>query len=102
MAENKKSRFILSAGFDFLARNLKFLLFLSVLAIYYINNVHQTTSTIRSINATKSDITNTKNTYLSLKCDLIKASKQSIISKELNSKGYVSGNNLPQKVLVRD
>lgn len=68
-------------NYQWVVKNLPFLLFLSLLALLYIANGHYAVKNIRAINRTSTEVKELRWHYLDVKSDLMYRSKLSEVSK---------------------
>ncbi|HBH05862.1 MAG TPA: hypothetical protein DDX92_04580 [Flavobacteriales bacterium] len=74
-------------GSDWLISNLPFLAFLLLLGLVYIGLGYAAEDTVRDINANKNELKERRSEYITIKSDLMYATKQSELIKILNKKG---------------
>lgn len=74
-------------GSDWLIGNLPFLAFLLFLGLVYIGLGYAAEDTVREINVNKNELKERRSEYITIKSDLMYATKQSELIKILNSKG---------------
>jgi hypothetical protein len=77
----------LRINYQVIVRNLPFILYLSLLALFYIANGHFADKNIREINTTSHEIQDLRWEYLNVKSDLMFRSKMSEVSRSVAPMG---------------
>ncbi len=72
---------------QWIIKHVPFLLFLSVLAVLYIANGHNTDNTIRNIGKAQQELKNSEYIYKTLKSEIMYRSKESELSKVVEKLG---------------
>lgn len=87
MKENKNENKWLFVNQVWLVKNVPFFLYLAVLAILYIYNVHHAERTIKDINKTTSDLKNQQYEFKMVKSEWMFMTKQSEVVKAVEASG---------------
>jgi len=93
-------------GGDYLSRewvvgNLPFLLFLTILAIFYIGNTYYAEKTFSDIEHTKAELKELRYRFITTKSDLMFQSRQSEISRRAQTYGLKETSLPPYKILYQ-
>jgi len=78
-----------------------YVLFLTVLGLFYIGNTHYAEKTVRRIDRLKVEVEDLRADYTTLKSDYMFASKQSEVAKSVKKAGIVESVSPPNKIIVR-
>jgi hypothetical protein len=78
--------------------NLPFLVFLAILAMFYIGNTYYSEKTFKAIEKTKNELKELRFQYITVKSDLLFYSKQTEIAKRLGSGGLKGTVKPPYKI----
>ena len=99
-----EKKFKLDLGFEqgLPVRYLPYILFLTVIGIFYIGNSHYGEKSIRKIDVLQTEVENLRADYTSLKADYMFASKQSEVAKKVESLGLFESSTPPNKIIVKD
>jgi len=84
------------------ARNLPYILFLTILAILYIGNTHLAEKNIREINNLEKELQELRWEYMTTKSDLMYQSKQSEVAKMVATQGLQELIAPPYKITVNE
>ena len=79
---------------------IPYILFVTVLSIFYIGNNHYTEKTIRKINVIEAEVEELRADYTSLKAEYMFDSKQSEVAKKVKPLGLEESLYPPVKILV--
>jgi hypothetical protein len=82
-------------------KQLPFVLFLAVIALFYIGNTYYAEKTVREINALGNDIKELRSEYITSKSDLMFISKQSEVARAAEKLG-LKESVVPPKKLTAD
>jgi hypothetical protein len=82
-------------NYQWIAHNIPYFLFLSVLAVIYIYNGHYSDNTIKAINRTSKELKEIQYEYKSLKSEVMFRSKQSELAKTVAPLGLAELTGLP-------
>ncbi len=85
-------------GYDGIASNLSFLLFLAGLMLLYIANNHYAMKSIKKLNQSELQVKQMKWEYVNLKSDLEHKSQQSYIARQLETTGIKELKQPPVKI----
>ena len=80
---------------------IPYILYLTVIAIFYIGNTHYAEKTLRRIDRTKAEVDEFRADYTTLKSDYMKASMQSEVAKKVIPMGLYESSVPPYKVIVQ-
>jgi hypothetical protein len=80
---------------------IPYILFLTVIAIFYIGNTHYAEKTIRRLDKTKAEVDELRADYTTLKSEYMKASMQSEVAKKVMPMGLYESSVPPYKVIVK-
>ena len=84
---------------------IKFLppiLFITLLGIIYIGNLHHAEKNIRKINRLEVEVEDLRADYTTLKANYMFTSKQSEVAKQAPSIGLVESNTPPNKIVIKE
>ncbi len=84
----------------FLVYNVRFLLFIGLIAILYIANARYAEKNMRQINTLQKDIKELRWKHTSLKAEHMYSSKQTEIAKRVNKMGLQESIEAPSKIVV--
>ncbi|WP_026463779.1 FtsL-like putative cell division protein [Adhaeribacter aquaticus] len=79
---------------------LPYILYLMVVALFYIGNTHYAEKTIRKIDRIKSETDDLRADYTTLKSDYMEASKQSEVARNVASSGLIESSSPPYQIVV--
>ncbi len=79
-----------------------YVLFLTVLGIFYIGNSHYAEKTVRKIDRLKVEVEDLRADYTTLKSDYMFASKQSEVAKSVRKRGIVESVIPPEKIVIEE
>jgi len=79
---------------------LPFLLYMMVVALFYIGNTHYAEKTIRKIDKIKIETEDLRADYTTLKSDYMEASKQSEVARKVAPAGLVESSSPPYQIEV--
>lgn len=79
-------------------RYLPYILYLMVVALFYIGNTHYAEKTVRRIDRTKSETEDLRADYTTLKSEYMYASKQSEVAKGVANLGLVESSTPPVQI----
>lgn len=82
-------------------RYLPYILFFTVLGIFYIGNSHYGEKAIRKIDVLQTEVENLRADYTSLKADYMYASKQSEVARKVEPLGLYESSIPPFKITVK-
>lgn len=102
---NKRWKSIASAGSigaDWVLHNLNFVLFLALMGIVYIANAHYSDKMIRKIQEQEQEIKELRWNYMTLKSQLMYASKHSEVAKAIEPYGLNNTGAVAKKIVIRD
>ncbi len=85
----------------FPVQHLPKILFLLMLAIFYISNTHYAEKTVRRINAMQAEVEDLRADYTTMKADLMLASKQSEVARKVQPYGLKETLRPPYKIAVK-
>lgn len=77
------------------------ILFVMVLGLIYIGNTHYAEKTVRKINQIQAEVEDIRADYITLKSDLMFASKQSEVARKVQSFGLKESLTPPFKVVIK-
>jgi hypothetical protein len=80
---------------------IPYILYLTVIAIFYIGNTHYAEKTLRRIDRTKAEVDEFRADYTTLKSNYMKASMQSEVAKKVVPMGLYESSVPPYKVIVQ-
>ena len=83
-------------------RQIPFLLLLAFLALIYIGNSYFAEKNIRKIEKMQRELKELRYEYISVKSEMMHASRQSEIAKQLSSKGIKESTVPPGKIVVEE
>lgn len=89
-------------NYQWIVKNIPFFLFLSVLAVLYIANGHQSDKTIRRINSTTSQLKELQYEYKTLKSEVMFRSQEAQIVKAAEPLGLKVSKDMPERLAVTD
>lgn len=78
------------------------ILFTMTLGLVYISNTHYAEKTVRKINTAQAEVEDLRADYTTLKSDLMFASKQSEVARQVKSMGLKESLKPPYKVEVKE
>lgn len=81
-------------------QNGLFILFLVVLALFYVANTHHAERTVRKINKKEKELKELRWEYMTLKSNLMYERKQSELAQKLADEGLEEIKNPPNKIVV--
>lgn len=81
-------------------RYLPYILYLMVVALFYIGNTHYAEKTIRKIDKIKIETEDLRADYTTLKSDYMEASKQSEVARNVEAAGLVESSSPPYHIEV--
>ena len=81
-------------------RMVPFLLFLLLLAVFYITNIFYAEKTIREIDDAKQELKELQYEFITAKSDLMTKSKRSEIAKDLENEGIKESSIPPRKLYI--
>ncbi len=87
---------------DNLGKNLYYILFIALIAVFYIWNTHYTEKTIREINKVEKELKELRWEYMTTKAELMDLSKQSEVAKLVESSGLKELNTPPYKIVGKN
>jgi len=79
---------------------LPYILFITVVGIFYIGNSHYAEKTVRKIDKLKKEVEDLRADYTTLKANYMYASKQSEVAKKIADKGIKESLRPPEKIIV--
>ena len=79
---------------------LPYILFITVVGIFYIGNSHYAEKNVRKIDKLKKEVEDLRADYTTLKADYMYASKQSEVAKKISKKGITESLRPPEKIKV--
>lgn len=79
---------------------LPYIIYLMIVAIFYIGNTHYAEKTIRKIDKIKSEAEDLRADYTTLAADYMEASKQSEVARKVMSTGIVESSSPPYQIEV--
>jgi len=79
---------------------LPYILFITVVGIFYIGNSHYAEKNVRKIDKLKKEVEDLRADYTTLKADYMYASKQSEVAKKIAKKGITESLRPPEKIKV--
>ncbi len=79
-----------------------YILYVSILAIFYIANSHYADKTVRDIAKTKAEVEDLRADYTTLKSDYMFASKQSEVAKNVESMGLFESAEPPYTIEIKE
>ncbi|MEP2770754.1 MAG: FtsL-like putative cell division protein [Fulvivirga sp.] len=79
---------------------LPYILFITVIGIFYIGNSHYAEKNVRKIDKLKKEVEDLRADYTTLKADYMYASKQSEVAKKIAKKGITESLRPPEKIKV--
>jgi hypothetical protein len=79
---------------------LPYILYLMVVALFYIGNTHYAEKTIRKIDKIKVETEDLRADYTTLKSDYMEASKQSEVARKVAPAGLVESSSPPYQIEV--
>lgn len=85
-------------NYEWIAKNIGFFLFLSLLAVLYIANGHMADKTIRRINSINNELKELQFTYKTLKSDLMYKTEESQIVKLVEPMGLKISKEMPERI----
>jgi hypothetical protein len=77
------------------------ILFVLALGVLYISNTHHAERTVRKINVMQAEVEDLRADYITLKSDLMFASKQSEVAKKVKAYGLTESLTPPHKIVVK-
>jgi hypothetical protein len=77
------------------------ILFVLALGVLYISNTHHAERTVRKINIIQAEVEDLRADYITLKSDLMFASKQSEVAKKVKAYGLKESLTPPHKIVVK-
>ena len=83
-------------------RYLPYVLFVTVVGIFYIGNSHYAEKNIRKIDALKKEVEDLRADYTTLKADYMYASKQSEVARKVEKLGIKESLRPPEKIVIRE
>ncbi len=83
-----------------MVKHLPYVLFVTVITVFYIANGYYADSKIREVNKTTNELKELKTRYISTTSDLMFASKQSEVAKSVASLGLKESVTPPNKIVV--
>lgn len=78
------------------------ILWITLLALFYIANAHYGEKTVRKIEKYKTQVEDLRADYTTLKADYMYASKQSEVAKKVEKMGLYESSEPPYKIVVKD
>lgn len=81
---------------------LPYVLYVTVITIFYIGNTHHAEKTVRKIDKIKIETEDLRADYTTLKSDYMEASKQSEVARNVAPSGLVESSSPPYQVSVND
>ncbi len=87
-------------NYEWMVRNLPFILFLASLALIYIANGHYAVKNMRAMNKTNQQLKELRWQYLQVKSDLMYRSKMSEVAKSLAPSGLKELTAPPEKIVA--
>ncbi len=94
-------RFYAYLSYDNIVRNIPFMVFLAIIAMFYIWNTYYSEKTRRDIDNIKKELKGQRWHYVSAKSDLMYKSKQSEVSKVVEKYGLKELVSPPKKIVVK-
>ena len=99
--------FLSFINIDFLAgkdsrKNWRMLMFISVLIMITIYSSHSADQKVFKISELNKEVNNLNNVSVSTKIDLMNVKMESKVTSKLNSKGFITSNNQPVKIIIID
>jgi hypothetical protein len=85
-------------NYQWIVKNIPFFLFLSVLAVLYIANGHQSDKTIRRINSTSGQLKELQYEYKTLKSEVMYRSQEAQIVKASEPLGLKVSKDMPERL----
>ncbi len=85
---------------DKVMRMVPFILFLVILAIFYISNIYYAERTIRDIDDTRQELKELQYEYITSKSDLMYRSKRSQVARSLEEEGIKESTVPPQRIYI--
>ncbi|MBV9986697.1 MAG: hypothetical protein JO301_03400 [Chitinophagaceae bacterium] len=85
-------------NYQWIVKNIPFFLFLSVLAVLYIANGHQSDKTIRRINSTSGELKELQYEYKTLKSEVMFRSQEAQIVKAAEPLGLKLNKEMPVRI----
>jgi hypothetical protein len=85
-------------NYQWIVKNIPFFLFLSVLAVLYIANGHQSDKTIRRINSTSGELKELQYEYKTLKSEVMYRSQEAQIVKASEPLGLKVSKEMPERL----
>jgi cell division protein FtsL len=87
---------------ELIVKNVLFVLFLGLLAVFYIANVHQAERNVRQIQELQKEIRELRWYYMSLQAENMYNSKQSEIAEQVAPLGLHPQRAKPRKIVVKE
>jgi cell division protein FtsL len=89
-------------SYQWIVKNIPFFLFLSVLAVLYIANGHQSDKTIRRINSTTSELKELQYEYKTLKSEVMYRSQEAQVVKAAEPLGLKVSKDMPARISINN